>query len=335
MEAESRYTLVGAAVLGLVAALVVSVLWLKNLGSRDYERFAIYFEQQALDGLDVGAAVSLRGIQVGRVEDYALSGDLGERVRVVVRIDGRVPVRTNTVAVVTRNFVTGIAAITLINRQPPGEPLTQAVGNETLPVIGEGRSDIDEIAGRVNKVGEVATEAMANMAQLLNAKNRATMMEAVASLRDLAAGLNQRLATLDKTLSTVTGTAAELGTAAQSAGRAAHDLADAGQRITLVIENTGKRLDGTLAQSDETLAEARRAFAQVASTAEAVQRQAASSARRLEGSLVGVDDQLRAAVAELRLSTEAANRTLDRLQDPRAALLGPSPAQLGPGEALP
>jgi phospholipid/cholesterol/gamma-HCH transport system substrate-binding protein len=335
MEAESRYTFVGAAVLGLIAALVVSVLWLKNLGSRDYERFAIYFEQQALDGLDVGAAVSLRGIQVGRVEDYALSGDLGERVRVVVRIDGRVPVRTNTVAVVTRNFVTGIAAIALINRQPPGEPLTQAVGNETLPVIGEGRSDLDEIAGRVNKVGEVATDAMANMAQLLNAQNRATLMAAVASLRDLAVGLNERLATLDKTLSTVTTTAAEVGTAMQSAGRAAHDLGDAGQRIAVVVEHSGRRLDGTLAQSDETLAEARRALAQVASAADVVQRQAASSAQRLETTMVGIDDQLRAAVAELRLSTEAATRSLDRLREPRAALLGPSPAQLGPGEVLP
>ena len=42
-----------------------------------------------------------------------------------------------------------------------------------------------------------------------------------------------------------------------------------------------------------------------------------------------------AAVAELRLSVEAATRSLDRLRDPRAALLGPQKSQLGPGEQLP
>jgi hypothetical protein len=43
-------------------------------------------------------------------------------------------------------------------------------------------------------------------------------------------------------------------------------------------------------------------------------------------------DQVAAAVAELRSTGAALNRLIDRLQDPRAALLGPSPAQRGPGE---
>ena len=34
MEAEARYTYVGAAVLLLVAALVASLLWLSNAGGR-------------------------------------------------------------------------------------------------------------------------------------------------------------------------------------------------------------------------------------------------------------------------------------------------------------
>jgi len=37
----------------------------------------------------------------------------------------------------------------------------------------------------------------------------------------------------------------------------------------------------------------------------------------------------------LRVSIEAATRVLDGLRDPRAALLGPSNAQLGPGEKRP
>jgi hypothetical protein len=44
---------------------------------------------------------------------------------------------------------------------------------------------------------------------------------------------------------------------------------------------------------------------------------------------------LSAAVTELRTGIAAATRVLERLRDPRAALLGPSAAQLGPGEQRP
>ena len=50
---------------------------------------------------------------------------------------------------------------------------------------------------------------------------------------------------------------------------------------------------------------------------------------------LGLHPQLLAAVADLRASLEAAQRSLDRLSDPRAALLGPNRSQLGPGEKLP
>jgi phospholipid/cholesterol/gamma-HCH transport system substrate-binding protein len=329
MEAEARYTFVGASVLVLIAALVAGVVWLKHLGGRgDFDRYEIHFEQQVLDGLEIGADVTLRGIKVGRVEDYALSGATLNRVRVDVRVDRRAPVRTNTVAVVTRNFVTGIAAITLVNRDPPGAPLSEVPEGERYPVIGEGRSDIDEITGRVSKVGEMASAALTNINQLLDADNREAMMETVRNLRDLSAGLKARLGSLD-------GTLARVGVAAAQVGKGAAELGQSGGRIAAVAERSTERLDATLAEAQSTLAEARRALQQVSQATGAVQQQAVATARRLEETAGNVDDQLGAAVAELRLSVETATRMLDRLREPRAALLGPSKSQLGPGEKLP
>jgi phospholipid/cholesterol/gamma-HCH transport system substrate-binding protein len=329
MEAEARYTFVGASVLVLIAALVAGVVWLKHIGGRgDFDRYAILFEQQALDGLEIGADVTLRGIKVGRVEDYALSGATLNRVRVEVRVDRRAPVRTNTVAVVTRNFVTGIAAITLVNRDPPGAPLSEVPEGERYPVIGEGRSDIDEITGRVSKVGEMASVALTNINQLLDADNREALMETVRNLRDLSAGLKARLGTLDTTLTRV-------GAAAADVGKGATELGRSGGRIAAVAERSTERLDTTLAEAERTLAEARRALQQVSEATGAVQQQAVATGRRLEDTASNVDDQLGAAVAELRLSVETATRMLDRLREPRAALLGPSKSQLGPGEKLP
>ena len=47
---------------------------------------------------------------------------------------------------------------------------------------------------------------------------------------------------------------------------------------------------------------------------------------------LATEEQLTAAVIELRRTVDSMNRVLDRLQDPRAALLGATPKQRGPGE---
>jgi len=322
MEIEARYTWVGAAVLALIAGLVGAVLWLKNIGGEDdFNRYAIHFEHQALDGLEVGADVSLRGIKVGRVEEYALSGESLNRVRVEVRVDRRAPVRTNTVAVVTRNFVTGIAAITLVNTDPIGGPLVALPAGERYPVIGEGRSNLEEIAGHVNKVGEMALIALNNINQLLNADKRETLIATIRNVRDLSAGLNERLGTLDNTLE-------QVGTAAAQLGRSS-------DRIATLAESGLQRFELTLARAEATLADAQRAFNQVATASKAVQQQTQTTAKRLEDSATHIDDQLSAAMSELRQSIETATRVLDGLREPRAALLGPEKAQLGPGEQLP
>ncbi len=343
MEAEARYTWVGAAVLALLAAMVAAVVWLKNVGGDgEFNRYAINFQQQALDGLEIGAAVTLRGIKVGRVEDYALAGETLDRVRVTIRVDRRAPAYANTVALVTRNFVTGIAQITLVNRDPPGELLVKVPAGEKYPVIGEGRSDLQEIAGRVNEVGEMATKAIASINDLLSADNRKALMATVNSVHDLTAGLNSRLDTLEAATSQVGtaatqigGAAASFSTAARQFGGAASQLGQSGERIATVADRSVQRLDTTLEETERTLAEARRAFGQIAVATETLQKQAVASARRLEESAASVDDQLGATLAELRLSIDTATRVLDRLREPRSALLGPDKSQLGPGEKMP
>jgi ABC-type transporter Mla subunit MlaD len=329
MEAEARYTWVGAAVLVLLASLVASVLWLKDFGGRnDFRRYTIHFERQALDGLEVGGDVKLRGIKVGRVEDYALVNDKLNRVRVDVRIDKRTPIRTNTVAVVTRNVVTDIAAIELVTREPPGPPLVEPAPGERYPVIGEAGSEFDELSARVSRIGDMAAVTLNNINQLLNAENRETVMAALRNLRDLSAGFNQRLGALDRSLATA-------GVAAKDVSTAASRLGDSGERVAAVAERAGERGDATLAQAERTLADAREAIRQVATASNALQQQAAGIARQWEDTASNVEDQLQVAVNELRVGIDAATHVLDRLRDPRAALLGPGKAQLGPGETLP
>lgn len=329
MEAEAKFVYVGAAVLALIAALVASVVWLKRTGAeRDFARYTIYFEQQALDGLAVGSSVNMRGINVGRVLDYQLSGERLNLARVDVRLDRRAPVRTNTSAVITRNFVTGIAQIRLVTPEAAGEPLTQVREGERYPVIAEGKSDMEEITGRVTELGEMAGEAFAKINQFLTAENRAALASTLGNLRELTTDLKRQLVGIDAVIAEVGGAAREFRRVAGAVNTATERV---GEGAHLALHDGRLLIDDLRKAANET----QRAMAQTTSTLATLQAEAAGTARRLDASAANIDDQLLVAVGELRTSLEAVQRSLDRLGDPRAALLGPERSKLGPGEKLP
>jgi ABC-type transporter Mla subunit MlaD len=312
MEAESKYTYVGLALVVLVAALVTGVIWLNRTGTRgDFNYYTIYFERQPLDGLQLGADVDMRGIKIGRVEDYQLQPENINRVKVNVRTDRRAPVRTNTVAIVTRNFVTGIAKVDLITPEPLGPPLTEIRADQQFPVIPEGESNLDALAGKVNQLGDMAAETLESLNDVLKPRNRVAFTETLDNLRKLTAGLNARLTEVDKTLTALNGAMADIGAA--------------GNRISKAVEGASNELGPTIRQTETTLKD-------ISAAAISLEKQVGALSRDFGSAASTTEDQLTAAVIELRRTVDSMNRVLDRLQDPRAALLGATQKQRGPGE---
>jgi phospholipid/cholesterol/gamma-HCH transport system substrate-binding protein len=311
MEAEARYTLVGAALLALLAALAAGLVWLQDAGSRrEFAYYNIFFENQSLDGLSQGGEVAVRGIKVGRVEDIALTESVN-RVRVLVRVDRRLPVARNTVAVITRNLVTGIATVNLVTPASAGPPLVEIPPGSEYPVIAEGLSDVDNLTGRVSQIGDLAAEAISNFNRAFRAENREAISTTLRNLSELTDGLNHRLAKLDRSMATFDSSMAA--------------VARAGDRIATVAENTGSKIDPALADVQTTLRS-------IAAAADALERETHGLSSSVNRAADVTDDQFSAVAIELRSSVEAFNRALDRFRDPAAAVLGPTKAQLGPGE---
>jgi phospholipid/cholesterol/gamma-HCH transport system substrate-binding protein len=312
MEAESKYTYVGLALIVLVAALVAAVVWLNRVGTRaDFNFYTIYFERQPLDGLQIGGDVDMRGIKVGRVEDYALLADKINRVRVTIRTDRRAPVRTNTVAIVTRNFVTGIAKISLITPEPAEGPLTAVPPDQPYPVIAEGESSLDALAGKFNRIGDMAAETLEYLNDVLQPRNRAAFAATLKNLRELTETLNKRAVEMERTLAAF--------------NAAAGDIGRASNRVTNFAETANRDLGPAIRQAEQTMKD-------ISIAAASLEKEAASIAQRFGDAASTTDDQLTVAVNELRTTVDAMNRLLDRLQDPRSAIFGPSKAQRGPGE---
>jgi phospholipid/cholesterol/gamma-HCH transport system substrate-binding protein len=236
-------------------------------------------------------------------------------------------VRENTSAVIARNFVTGIAQIRLVTPEPSGPPLTNVPEGERFPVIAEGRSDVSEITGRVTELGDMAGDAIQRINQLLSVENRAAAAATLGNVRQLTETLKKELVGIDRSIAEIAGAAREVR---RAAGGAAAAVERVGQGASVALDDT-RALIGDLRA---TTVETQRAVTQVSAAIVALQGDTSRTARRVDATVAQLDDQMLAAVNDLRASLETMQRSLDRLGDPRTALLGPEPSRLGPGEKL-
>lgn len=321
MEPEARYTFVGAVVLALLVAAIAGYTWLAGGANDDDRKYAIHFEKQSLEGLQVGSPVNIRGVKVGQVEAYSISQDNINRVDVVVRVDRQTPVSRNTTAVVGRNLVTGVGRIDLVTPGVPGPELVQVPDGERFPVIPEGTSDIEQIADAMSRLAVNGQAALSHIEQLLNAENRQTLIDTVASVRDLARGLDQRLDRIDVLADSVRETALGMQESSRDIARSIEQLAR----------------EGSLAAKQVTplVQEARVALQTLSAAARSLERQSTAVADRVATAADTGTLELQATARELRRGAEQLSRAVAGLRDPRSALLGPSENQLGPGERMP
>ena len=311
MEPELRYTWIGAGLLLLVGALAAAVLWLHRAGAAaDYQLYEIVFARQSLDGLETGSSVNMRGIRVGQVASFSLSPNRSNRVHVKIRVDRGVPVAENTAAVVSRNLLTGLARINLVTPEPPGTPLAPPEDGG-LPVIREGTSTDERIEEAANRLADGGIQALEGVRGFLSQDNQRAFGEVLRNVADSAKALETRLQRLDRTLSVVERNVGTFGRASDSIAQSAK-----------TIQTDFTELKGQTSA----------VVAQIGNTASGLERDTAKLARQIDAAVGSGSLELRATAHELRVTAELLDRTLNRLRDPRAALLGPHPAQLGPGE---
>jgi phospholipid/cholesterol/gamma-HCH transport system substrate-binding protein len=312
MEPEVRYTLVGASLLGLVLALALTMVWLTRGGARPDLNYTIHFDHASLDGLQVGGDVNLRGIKVGRVEDYSISRDNINRVDVTVRVDRNSPVSDNTVATIGRNILTGLASINLVTPGAPGPKLTKISPGERYPVIPEGESR--EFTEAVDRFALSGARAFDSLSQLLNKENREAFAATLANLRQLSGALSQRVGKLDAV--------------ADALVRNSNEFAKSSREIAAAVDRVSASAQPVASQAEVTLRD-------ISHAAQSLERETSTLLAKIDGAADSSAVEIGATAQELRATAKVLARAADQLKDPRALIFGPSPAQLGPGEKLP
>jgi len=312
MEREPRYTLVGAALLGLMFVVALTMIWLTRGGPRPELNYTIHFDHASLDGLQVGGDVNLRGIKVGHVEDYSIARDNINRVNVSIRVDRKSPVSDNTVATIGRNVLTGLASINLVTPGTPGPELTRVAPGEAYPVIPEGESA--ELAGAVDRFALSGARAFDSLDQLFNKENREAFAATLANLRELSGALSQRVGKLDAV--------------ADALVRNSNEFAKSSREIAAAVDRVSASAQPVAIQAEVTLRD-------ISHAAQSLERETSTLAATVNGAADSSALEISATSQQLRATAEILARAADQLKDPRALIVGPSPAQLGPGERLP
>lgn len=322
MESEARYAMVGATVLALLLLLAGSLYWLSGMGQRlPTKRYTVYFQNQSLEGLQIGSPVRMQGIKVGKVADYTILPDRPGTVRVSLEVDRRTPVLEGVKAVISRNLLTGLAAVELTNADSARYPLVRVPPGERDPVIAEGVADLSRVAELVEDLGRTGHESLKRLNALLAEDNQKALATTLHNLSALTGELRQAMPEMSSTLASARMTADQLHNTAAEIGQLAREGRSQLKHLSQATEHT-------LAEADATLKRARVSL-------ERMEQELGGIAVSLRISAELAAQEVAATGQSLRQAGEALQAAGRELAEPARILYGPPPAALGPGEVRP
>jgi phospholipid/cholesterol/gamma-HCH transport system substrate-binding protein len=188
MENRANYTLVGGFVLGVILVGLAFVVWLARFELKEEKTLYYIYFRGSVAGLAEGSTVRLRGVPVGTVSAIAIDAKNVELIEVTVAIKPGTPIKTDTVASLAAQGITGLAYINLMGGSNAAPPL--------LPREGKRRATIPSVPSPLDKLFEEAPNVIANAsavaaqaALLLNEDNIAKIGRILGHVETLAASL--------------------------------------------------------------------------------------------------------------------------------------------------
>ncbi|MEO8325800.1 MAG: MlaD family protein [Nitrospirota bacterium] len=320
MEPRGNYIIVGVFVFILGAVAVGMVLWLGKSDYRGaYDQYHAYM-QQSVSGLSVDSRVKYRGVNVGRVKEIALNPDNPEEVRLTLDILRGTPIKTDTVATLETQGLTGLATMNLEGGSLKALKLEPEPGQE-YPVIQTKPSlffRLDMALSRLlseqglSKLLSSLHRLSENTAAFMNEENRFKME-----------GILSDLATVSHSLSRHHETIAE---GIDRAAKAAENLAI----LTSTVNEDMPRLVARIHQSATAVQGVAEELARTGKTLETVVQDSRPEIQQFTRETLGETGQL---VTELRQLTSTLQRVAHQIERAPDSLIYGRPSQpRGPGE---
>ncbi|THJ19062.1 MAG: MCE family protein [Nitrospira sp. CG24B] len=320
MEPKVNYILVGSFVAFLGAAVLVGILWLGKTDYRgSYDRYEAYM-RESVAGLSVDSTVKYRGVDVGRVKSIALRPDNPEEVLLTLDIIRGTPVKTDTIAKLETQGLTGLATINLTGGSRDALSL-QAQTGQAYPVIKTGPSlffRLDEAVSRLLSEEGLAQllvdldSAAKGAAKVLDEDNRILLKRTIKDLSDVAQTVATHKTQIEQSLNG----------AARSADNLVKLTASLNEQVPTLLAGLNKSVAALGTATDE-LARTSKAVGTVVNEARPELQQFTRRTLPEAGQLV----------TELRQLTGTLNRVARELErEPSSLVFGRKTPSRGPGE---
>ena len=294
METRANFALIGVFTLVVVVAAFAFVYWFSGPSKlARYQTFELVVPG-SVEGLTRGSAVQFNGLKVGEVTNLEIDSNDPSLVDVLINVDKKTPVKTNTRARLEQKGLTGIPVVSLVGGTP-GAPDIVAPEGGTYPRIAAEHSEIQNLLENVQRLATKATDMVGKLDKLLDANSDSL----TASLKNVE--------TFTKALAD---NSSPTGNLIRDAADVAHSLKPVAERFDKLLasaERTVKALDPKTIKS---------ITGNIAGVSSNFNRFSATGLRQYE---------------QLAIDARKAVDTLDRAvhnfeRDPSQVIFGPSPA---------
>ena len=188
MNNKVNYTLVGLVVLIGIFLMLGFTYWLLQPKSKqEIKQYHINFDESVL-GLNIDAPVKYRGISVGKVTSLEINPQNSEQVLVTISILKSTPIKTDTVAQLTAQGITGLSYINLSLGSDTSSELKVIKGNE-LPIIMTQPSFFENFEASLGSMSTKISSTLTQTEKLLNDDNQ----KQISLLLKRTAGFMERL----------------------------------------------------------------------------------------------------------------------------------------------
>lgn len=188
METRASYLIVGCFVIVAMAGLLVGALWIT--GARVDKQTVLYdirFEG-AVAGLKPGNPVQYRGIPVGLVIDMRIDPQNVELVLVTIEVEADTPIRTDTVATLALQGITGVSFVQLSGGSQDAAALVATPGRDR-PVIASHPSQLAQLFESAPELLRRAIAVVKLAEKILGPENQRSIAGALANVETFTGAL--------------------------------------------------------------------------------------------------------------------------------------------------
>lgn len=239
METRANYILIGIFTLLSILGTLAFFIWLASVQvNKQYQTYGILFDD--VSGLDPSGDVSFNGISVGRVIGLRIDTDNPSKVFTTIEIEADTPIRSDTVAQLQSQGVTGVAYISLSGGNPTAPPLV--ANAEGWIIIPSRRSNLQTLVQDAPDLLDEATKLLEQFQALTGPENQELVSSILRNLDASSGRLDQALDDFSEISGTVRSATVQI------------------TAFTDRLDTIGTSVANTLEQADSTLTAATGAF---------------------------------------------------------------------------